>query len=108
RSPLGPPVRAVIGTRRGTGLPFLHLNRLNQGDTVVVLRERIHLVAVQVDPLDAVGVAAARRHHIHRRHRRLPHPLVPALSPPSPDGSVRTSSTDAGRLPVEHLTSAVC
>jgi len=76
RPPLCPPIRAVIGPRRGTGLPLLHLNRLNRRGTVVFLFEPIRLVRVEVDPLDAIGVTAARRHHIHRRHRRLPYPLV--------------------------------
>ena len=83
--PLRAPVGAVVGTRRGTGLPFLHLNRLDRGNTVVVLRELVRLVAVEVDPLNSVAVAATRRDHVHRRHRCLPGPLVD-LSVPAPDG----------------------
>ena len=35
-------------------------------------------------PLDAVALAAGRRHHEHRRHRRAPSPLVRAFSLPAP------------------------
>ena len=76
RPPLRAPVGAVVDGRRGTGLPFLHLNRLNRGNTVVVLGEPVRLVAVEVDPFDAVALAATRRDHEHRRHRRPPSPLV--------------------------------
>jgi hypothetical protein len=44
---------------------------LNRSNALVVLRELIRHVAVEVDPLDAIGVPAARRNHIHRRHHRL-------------------------------------
>ena len=74
--PHRPPVRAVIGGGRGTELPFLHVHTPHWGNTVEVLREPVRLVAVQVDPFDALAVAAARRHHKHRRHRRPPSPLV--------------------------------
>ena len=36
----------------------------------IVLGEPVRLVAVEVDPFDAVAIAAARRDHVHRRHRR--------------------------------------
>ena len=39
RPPLRPPVGAVVGGRRGTGLPFLHLHRFHRRDAVVVLGE---------------------------------------------------------------------
>ena len=72
RPPLRAPVRPVVGARRGPDLPFLHLHRFHGRNTVVVLGEPVGLVTVEVDPLDAVAVAAARRHHVYRRHRRLP------------------------------------
>src|SRR5271166_2162094 len=93
RPPLRAPVGAVIGPRRGADLPFLHLNRLSRDNTVVVLRKPIGLVAVEVDPFDAVGVATARRHHIHRRHRRLLGPLV--AGPQSPTTRAATSDKPA-------------
>ena len=71
RPPLRTPVGAVVGARRGAGLPFLHLNRLGRGQYRCSPREPVGLIAVKVDPLDAIGVATARRHHIHRRHRCL-------------------------------------
>src|SRR6185503_19865900 len=97
RPPLRSPVRTVVDGRRGTVQPFLHLNRLNRGNAVVVLGEPVRLVAVEIDPFDAVALAATRRHHIHRRHRRPPSPLV-GLSLPAPDGHVRqTGAGDRGR-----------
>ena len=91
RPPLRPPVRAVVGGRRGTDLPFLHLNRLNRGNAVVVLGELVCLFAVEVDPFDAVALAATRRHHVHRRHRRPPFPLV-GSSLTAPDHHVRQTT----------------
>src|SRR5258705_5166642 len=67
--PLRAPVRAVVDGRPGTDLPFLHLDRFHRDDAVVVLGEPVGLLGVEVDPLDAVGIPAARRDHVHRRHR---------------------------------------
>jgi hypothetical protein len=40
--------------------PFLstcrHLNRFDRGDTVVILRESVRLITIEVNPFDAVGV----------------------------------------------------
>src|SRR5262249_41268291 len=36
RPPLRPPVRAVIGPRRGTGLPLLHLHTLNSTNPLLI------------------------------------------------------------------------
>src|SRR6516162_7938775 len=47
---------------------------------VVSLGEPISLVAVEKYPLDAIGVAAARGDHVHRRHRRLLRRLVGCTS----------------------------
>ena len=87
RPPLRPPVRAVVVSWRGTGLPFLDVNGLVRRNTVVVPGKLVGRVAVEVDPFDVVSVAAAHRDHVHRRHRRLPYPLVagPQVSHPARD-----------------------
>ena len=50
-------------------LPFFHLNGVGWPDAVVGLCESVCLLAVEIDPLDAVSVFLARRHHVHGRHR---------------------------------------
>jgi hypothetical protein len=57
------------------------------------LREPVGLVAVEVDPFDAVAVTAARRHHVHRRHRR-PRLRWGGFNVPAPDGRVRQPVPD--------------
>ena len=42
------------------------LNWFHGRNAVAVLREPVRLLGFHVDPLDAVALAAARRHHIHR------------------------------------------
>src|SRR6516165_2439155 len=85
RPPLRPPVRAVVLSGRRAGLPFLDVEGFVGRDPVVVLGEPVGLLAVEVDPFDAVGVAATHGHHVHRRHRCLPYPQVvgPQVSHPA-------------------------
>ena len=56
----------------GTGVPFLELDRFGGRNAIVILRKPLRLVWVEVDPFDAVRVAAALRDRVHRRHRQFP------------------------------------
>lgn len=92
--------RASMGRRRrpaGPGLPFLHLHRFRRRNAVVVLGKPVGLVVFEVDPFNAVAVAAARRDHVHRRHRRLAGPPVD-FSLTAPDGRVRQTGRDVAGM----------
>ena len=88
RAPTTPP--ASTGRRRlpaGHRFAIPRRERVGRRSTVVVPGKLVGRVRVEVDPLDAVGVAAAHRDHVHRRHRRLPYPLAagPQVSHPARD-----------------------
>jgi hypothetical protein len=72
---------------------------LNRSNALVVLRELIRHVAVEVDPLDAIGVPAARRNHIHRRHHRLLAHRLLALVCHHLNGIIRQTVTDVRNIP---------
>ena len=65
------------GRPAGHRSAILHLDGF-QVRSVVGLGEPVGLIAVEVDPFNAVGVAAAGCYRIHRRHRCLPGPLIVA------------------------------
>jgi len=73
------PFRRIVNDRRFRDLPMLLETPKAEGKPRGV---------IEVDPLDAVAIATARRHHIHRRHRRPPFLLV-GLILPLADGHVR-------------------
>ena len=86
------PVWAVVGPGGAPVCRFSTWTRFHRRNPVVVLREAVCLVAVEVDPFDAVAVAAARRYRIHHRHHRLPFAIVSwtlGCLHPSPVGQPR-------------------